>query len=265
MKGYVIKGYARKGHVMKGHAMKEYARKGRASRGIFCILLASAWLPLKSFANLPVIDVGAIANLIKNYEQLQSQYRLLTQTYQNAKQQLDKVKQLANDAEGHYGLGGLMNSAEDLKNRQWSPNDWQGALQGLSGGNPARYQELLHTYQQNHPTLSESAYKKGASLDNAKVYAQDVQVNRAAMVNASYAFNNIKTHLSTLHQLSQKIDETQNTKAALDLNSRLIAEGAYIQTQELKMQILLNQQMAQANADGIAAKTASAKFNTLPE
>ena len=97
------------------------------------------------------------------------------------------------------------------------------------------------------------------------MYTQDVQVNRAAQVSATYAFNNLKTHLATIHALSEKIDQAKNTKAAMDLNSRLIAELAYIQTQELKMQIVMNQQMAEAQADNIAAKTASAKFNALPK
>lgn len=227
------------------------------------VLSTLAW-PISCFAVIPVTDVGAIANLIKNYNQLKSQYDLLHQTYQNAQQQLETTKELTHDSEGHYGFGGLMNGTRDLKNREWSPDNWKNTLQGLSGGNPARYQELVNTYQQDHPHLSPSNYQKGASSEKAKVYSQDVQVNRAAMVNATYSFNNIKTHLKQIHDLSKKIDQAKNTKAAMDLNSRLVAELAYIQTQELKMQIVMNQQMAQSNADNIASKTASAKFNTLP-
>ncbi|MCH7621959.1 MAG: hypothetical protein IH870_08685, partial [Chloroflexi bacterium] len=119
----------------------------------------------------------------------------------------------------------------------------------LTGGNPARYQELVNTYKTDHPTLSNDDYEKGASPARGKIYAQDVQVNRAAMVNASFAFNNIKTHLDNIHALSQKIDSTQNIKSAMDLNSRLVVELAYIQTQELKIQVLMNQQTAQQNAD----------------
>ena len=227
---------------------------------VTCTLL----LPLTSTAMFPVIDAGAIANLVKNYRQLQSQYDLLRQTYDNATQQLNQTRQLTHDAEGNYGLGQLLNSAQDLKNRQWSPNDWQGALRGLSGGNTARYQELVRAYQQHYPSLSQSDYQKGTNLKQAARYTQDIQVNRAAMVNATYSFNNLNTHLATINKLSEKIDQTQNTKAAMDLNSRLIAEVAYIQTQELKMQVLLNQQMAQVNADTIAEKADNAKFNTLP-
>lgn len=222
-------------------------------------------LSMKSFAMLPVVDVGAISNLIKSYNQLKNQYDLLRQTYQNAKQQLDQVKQLTQDAEGHYGFGRLFNGEQDFNQQTWSPDNWKNALQGLAGGNPARYQELVNAYQQNHPVLAASNYEKGASHDQAQVYSQDIEVNRAAMVNATYAFDNIKTHLETIYQLSQRIDQAQNTKAAVDLNSRLLAEVAYIQAQNLKMQILINQQMAQVNADSIAVKTSSAKFNTLPE
>ncbi len=220
---------------------------------------------IKSFAMMPVVDAGAIANLIKNFNQLKSQYELLQQTYQNARYQLEQVKQLTSDSEGHYGFGHFLNDEKDFNTRNWSPDNWKSALQGLSGGNPERYQELMNAYQQDHSVLSESNYEKGTSHDQAKVYTQDVEVNRAAMVNATYAFDDIKTHLNTIYQLSKKIDQAQNTKAAVDLNSRLLAEMAYIQAQNLKMQILVNQQMAQVNAGTIAVKTASAKFNTLPE
>ena len=198
-------------------------------------------LSMKGFAMLPVVDVGAISNLIKSYNQLKNQYDLLRQTYQNAKQQLDQVKQLTQDAEGHYGFGRLFNGEQDFNQQTWSPDNWKNALQGLAGGNPARYQELVNAYQQNHPVLAASNYEKGASHDQAQVYSQDIEVNRAAMVNATYAFDNIKTHLETIYQLSQRIDQAQNTKAAVDLNSRLLAEVAYIQAQNLKMQILMNQ------------------------
>ena len=235
------------------------------SVGVTLFLSATLLLPVVCRASIPVVDFGAIANLIKNYNQLKTQYSVLKNTYQTAQQQLSQAKQLRQDSEGHYGFGGLMNSQHDLQNREWSPDNWKGTLQGVSGGNPARYQELIKTYQHDHPHLSQSAYQKGTSAKQATVYSRDVQVNRAAMVNATYSFNDIKTHLTTIHALSKKIDQAQNTKAATDLNSRLLVEVAYIQTQALKMQILMNQQMAQANADGLSSKSASATFNTLPQ
>lgn len=232
---------------------------------VMLVLLETLFFSTAANAMLPVVDAGAIGNLVKNYMQLEKQYTLLQNTYQNEQQELNQTKALTNDAQGHYGFGGFMNGAQDLQQREWSPDNWKGALQGLSGGNPARYQELVHTYQQDHPSLSSSEYQKGASEAQSKVYSQDVQVNRATMVNSTYAFDTIKTHLTTIHALSEKIDQAPNEKAAIDLNARLLAEVAYIQTQELKMQILLNQQLSQSEADTIADKTETSKFNTLPD
>src|SRR5690606_8510932 len=98
-----------------------------------------------------------------------------------------------------------------LTQRQWSPNDWQSTLKGLAGGNATRYKELLNQYEQDHAYLNQADFAKGFGQDQTKIYAQEVNVNRAAMVNASYAFNTINTHLKNIHQLSQKIDQAQNT------------------------------------------------------
>ena len=232
-------------------------------QALWVVLLSG--FPLTGFAILPVFDSGAIFNLIKNFQQLQRQYSLLERSYHNAEAQLSQAKQLVSDSEGHYGYGHLLDDGAALKNRQWSPDTWQGALNGLSGGNPNRYQELLKQYSAAHPTLSVSDYEKGASKEKSKLYQDDLAVNRAAMVNASYAFNNIKSHLDTIHRLSGKIDEAKNMKASMDLNSRLTAEVAYIQTQELKMQVLMNQQVAEEKSNSITENSLSAKFNTLPE
>ncbi len=199
------------------------------------------------------------------YEKLKAQYDLLKQTYDNAVNQLNTAKRIASDAEGHYGYGNLINDAASLTEREWSPDNWQDALKGLSGGNPARYQQLVQQYQQDHPTLSPDEFKKGASVAAAQQYQQQIQTNQAASVTASYAFNDIKQHLENIHQLSQNIEKAQDTKAAIDLNARLLTEIAYIQVQQLKMQSLVNQQLMQEGTDKIQAETQAAKFNQLPK
>lgn len=221
---------------------------------VFCIAIL---MPNTSFAILPVVDTAALAKLGSELKKLQQQYQLM-------QQQLDTAKEIASDAEGHYGFGDLLNGTQDLVKRQWSPNNWDDALKGLSGGNPARYEQLLAEYKQNHPTLSQSDYEKGESATNAIIYQQDVNTNRAASVNATYAFNTINKQLANVHELSAQIEKAKNTKAAMDLNSRLLTQVAYIQIQELKMQTVVNQQLAQSASDKIASQTAAAKFNRLP-
>ncbi|MDF1760847.1 MAG: type IV secretion system protein [Coxiellaceae bacterium] len=218
--------------------------------------ISMTYFPMSLQAWGIVHDPLSYSQMLTSYAQLVHQYGLL-------KQQFGQLKTLVDTAQGNYGYGDFLNSAQNLSDRQWSPDDWQQTLQRMSGGNSERYQELVNDYHSNHVILSSKDYQKGASKNHAAVYRQDVQVNRAATATATYEFNSINKHLDTIHQLSAQIDHAENSKAAMDLNSRLLTEVAYIQTQSLKMQVLLNQQMAQVNADNIADKTQRAQFERI--
>ena len=214
---------------------------------------------------LGVSDAAMLLKAIEQLEQLKEQYDMLRQTYDNAKSQLADLDRLKDFNSGHYGFGDLTNSLADLKDRQWSAHTWDEALQNIAGGNQSRYQELVKAYQKNHITLDDNAYSKGASAEKLAQYQQSKAVNQAASVQATYAFNEINTHLKAIHALSVNIEKTPNTKSAIDLNSRLIAELAYIQTEQLKLQTLLSQQAALEGANDIGMDSETAKFNTLPD
>lgn len=233
---------------------------------VFPLLIISlSFVPLQSFALYFVNDLGANVKLLQELKSAAKRYSELQKQYSNMEKRLHTVQSIQKDAEGHYGYGSLLNGAKDLEDREWSPDSWHDTLKGLSGGNKARYQQLLSQYKQSNKTLSQSDYTKGSSTENAKVYQQQVQTNTAATVNASYAFNNIKTHLNNLHELSAKIENTKNEKAATDLNTRMQAEMAYVEVQILKQTALLNEQLARSDSDKIASETAAAKFNALPK
>ena len=213
----------------------------------------------------PVIDAGAIAKLAKQLQEMQKQYKLMNNTYNNAKGQLDAAKVLNQFNSGHYKFGNLKNSAADLKEFQWSANHWDDALKNIAGGNKTRYDQLVKAYEKNHRTLPDSKLSRGLSQERFGQYKQSRSVNEAVSVQSTYAFDDINTHLTRIHELSQKIEETENTKSALDLNSRLIAEMAYIQVQTLKLQTLLSQQTAQFGANELDETVDSASFNRLPD
>lgn len=205
---------------------------------------------------IPVEDWGEWIRTAQEIKQITKNYNELKTQYQTMKNQYSAMI-------GHYGFGNLYNATSDFKNRLWSPGSWSDALHGLSGGNPARYQELLVAYKKAHATMPTQQYQQLTSKQAATEYSQQINTNRAASVNASFAFNTIQSHLQTVHALSQQIEAAPNTKSAIDLNSRLVAELAYIQLQELKMQAVLNEQLAQQSSNVIAEKTAAAKFNQL--
>ncbi|KTC98220.1 type IV secretion system protein [Legionella erythra] len=228
------------------------------------LLLSLLSMPLYADI-LSVADAAMLVKAIEQLEQLRSQYQLLSQTYTTAQSQLEGIQQLKQFNSGHYGFGGLANSAADLNARQWSANTWEDALHNIAGGNPARYQELVNAYQKNHVILDDATYRKGASSERLTQYKNNVAVNQAVSVQATYAFNEVNRHLKAIHDLSNHIDKAVNTKAAVDLNSRLLAEIAYIQTENLKLQTLLSQQAAQGGSNDLAMDNDSVRFNTLPD
>lgn len=214
---------------------------------------------------LGVEDAQLIVLAMKQLGELKEQYRVLSDTYQTAKNQLDNLNQLKSMNSGHYGFGDFNNSLDTLQSWQSPVSTWQDALQNLSGGNQQRYQALMEAYEKNHPSLDESSYGRFTTPANAARFKEDKAVNRAVMVQTTESYNEINKHMEALHKLSQQIEKTPNTKGAIDLNSRLITEIGFIQLMSLRLQALISQQAAQENLSALQDRADMAKFNRVPK
>lgn len=243
------------------------------------VLLLALYFP-NCNAVMPVIDGTAIFKMGQQLKAMKDQYDVLEKNYnaatstlenakgqlKNAESQLASVNKLKDFNSGHYKMGDFKNSLSDLQNRQWSPNKWDDALKNVAGGNPERYAQLVKAYKESHPEVSDKVMKESGATDiQIKQYKQNKEVNQAVVVQTTYAFDDINVHLKSVHELSKKIEETENTKGALDLNSRLVAEMAYIQIQTLKLQTLISQQTAQTGANTLAQTAEQVNFNQLPD
>ena len=78
------------------------------------------------------------------------------------------------------------------------------------------------------------------------------------------SYNEINKHMEALHKLSKQIEKTPNTKGAIDLNSRLLTELAFIQLMSLRLQALISQQTAQDSLSELQDRAENARFNRLP-
>ncbi|HBD9388083.1 TPA: hypothetical protein KLD75_002599 [Legionella pneumophila] len=231
-----------------------------------CFLIATLSLSSISHADiLGVEDAQLILLATKQLSELQEQYRVLSDTYQTARNQLDNLNQLKSMNSGHYGFGDINNSLDSLQSWQSPVSTWQDALQNLSGGNQQRYQALVDAYEKNHPSLDEASYSQFTTPANALRFKEDKAVNRAVMVQTTESYNEINKHMEALHKLSQQIEKTPNTKGAIDLNSRLITEIGFIQLMSLRLQALISQQSAQENLSALQDRAEMAKFNRLPK
>ncbi|MFO2668712.1 type IV secretion system protein [Legionella pneumophila serogroup 1] len=231
-----------------------------------CFLIAAMGISSASHADiLGVEDAQLILLAMKQLGELQEQYRVLSNTYQTARSQLDNLNQLKSMNSGHYGFGDFNNSLDSLQSWQSPVSTWQDALQNLSGGNQQRYQALMDAYEKNHPALNEASYSRFTTPANVMRFKEDKAVNRAVIVQTTESYNEINKHMEALHKLSQQIEKTPNTKGAIDLNSRLITEIGFIQLMSLRLQALISQQAAQENLSALQDRAEMAKFNRLPK
>jgi len=215
-------------------------------------------IPVFASAGVGPGDLMILAKLTAQLKQLKEQYDLLHN-------QFVKTKELVKNSEGSYGFGRIGEGHNDQLNRAWAPKTWDAAAKNLSGGNTSRYQELLREYQNDHPRLSKTQYSKGASSARVSLYLQSVQTNDAVGALSTGAFNSVHKHLKDIDYLTSKIEEAPNSKAAMDLNSRLVAELAYISVEELKMQAVQNKQLSQQTAERLDGLRREAIFNRLPK
>lgn len=212
---------------------------------------------------LGVADAELIANSLKQLSVLRDQYRVLKNAQQQTKDQLNSINSLREMNSGHYGFGELSNGLDTLQSWQSPASTWQDALQNLSGGNPSRYQSLVEAYEKNHPALNEADYARNTTPERANRFKEDKAVNRAVQVQTTDSYNEINRHMTALHKLSQQIEKTPNTKGAIDLNSRLITELAFIQLVSLRLQALMSQQIAQENLSELQDRAEMLQFNRL--
>jgi type IV secretion system protein VirB5 len=228
---------------------------------LFAVLLSSSALTHADM--LGVEDTQMIALAMKQLGALQEQYRVLNDSYQTAQNQLNSVNDLKGMHSGHYGFGDLDNGLNRLHSWQSPTSTWEDAIHHLSGGNPERYKNLMDAYEKNHPALNESQYARNATPERLARFKEDKAVNRAVQVQTTQSYNEINEHMASLHKLSKQIENTSNTKAAVDLNSRLISEIGFIQLMSLRLQTLISQQVAQESLSELQDRAEMAKFNRM--
>lgn len=219
---------------------------------------------IPSYADI-VSDVQLIMLLSHQLTELRTQVRILKDSYEAAKGQIDGLNQLKDMNSGHYGFGNLNNGLDALQSWQSPVSTWEDALHNLAGGNEERFKALVEAYEKNHPALNENNYARFVSPDKLARFKEDKAVNRAVQTQATQSYNDINKHIAALHKLSQEIEKTPNTKGAVDLNSRLVTELGFIQLMSLRLQTLMNQQLAQEGLSELQDRADMAKFNYLPK
>ncbi|MGR9270725.1 P-type DNA transfer protein VirB5 (plasmid) [Rhizobium leguminosarum] len=205
----------------------------------FALVLMAALVPVGTVSaqGIPVIDETAIAKQIESITQLKSQLDTLNQQLQQAQQLYASLNKVTNMAD----VAGLLNDPSIRKALPQDFNAIEGLLKGkgtgVLGNSASKFLD------------DNSTYRTSANDFYAQELARAQNQNAGQMSLGQQIYDAATKRIDGIDQLRQQISGAADAKDIADLQARLQAETAFLQTDVLRMQALQMVQQAQVQVD----------------
>jgi len=207
---------------------------------IYPTILLFAGLSPVAHAQIPVTDIGAIAQLLVQVQQLDQQI----QTIQN---QLTQARQEYASITGARGMQNLLSGT----NRNYLPSTWaqmQSTLNGATGTYGALSMNI-QTLMAGNTVLSATNLSAMSPAERNAIQAQRQSAALSQAV-SQQALATTSSRFASLQQLINAIPTATDQKGILELQARIGAEQGMLQNEHTKLQMLL----AAAQADEAAQR-----------
>lgn len=186
---------------------------------------------------IPVIDQTAILKHIESIAQLKSQLGALHQQIEQAQQLYGSLNKLTDMAD----VASVLN---DPAIRKALPSDFA-AIEGLlKGEGTGVFKDSASKFLEGNST-----YRTDADDFYAKELARVQNKNAGQMSLGQQIYDAATTRIDGIDQLREKISTASDAKEIADLQARLQAEQAFLQTDVLRMEGLRMVQQAQNQVD----------------
>lgn len=207
------------------------------------ILLISNFFIFPAYAVMPVIDVSQITKTLELIKEAQKQYQQMQDLSKLNTKQYDFLER---NLSGNFGYGKFLNGSSDLYRRQWSNDSWVDVLRVSNNGHASAFSDAQRNYDRLYPVVSSDHIASTRSRDNLTRthYQQSSEISRAALAASSYSYDQINEHIKNIHDILAMLENESSEKAAIDLNTRLVAELGFIQIEMLRQQNIQNQLIA---------------------
>lgn len=199
------------------------------------MLLASA--RLADAQGIPVTDQAAIAKQIESIAQLKSQLDALNQQISQAQElygSLNKITDMAN-------VASLLN---DSAIRKALPQDFNAIESLLRGSGGGVFGDSVSKFLEGNST-----YRTSANDFYAQELSRAQDRNAGQMSLGQQIYDAATKRIDGIDELRQKISSAADAKDIADLQARLQAETAFLQTDVLRMQGLQMVQQAQVQVN----------------
>lgn len=186
---------------------------------------------------IPVIDQTAILKHIESIAQLKSQLDALHQQIEQAQQLYGSLNKLTDMAD----VASVLN---DPAIRKALPSDFA-AIEGLlKGDGTGVFKDSASKFLEGNST-----YRTDADDFYAKELARVQNKNAGQMSIGQQIYDAATKRIDGIDQLREKISTASDAKEIADLQARLQAEQAFLQTDVLRMEGLRMVQQAQTQVD----------------
>jgi len=197
------------------------------------LMIASAPAVHAQFA---VIDVGAIAQLVRQIATMQQQLTTLESQLRQAQAQYQAIT-------GDRGMENLLSGIQ----RNYLPTDWMrlmAAVNHTSSAYPALSSGVQSDISAN-AVLTPTQVASLSTTQQAQLLA-DRQTVALLEATVQQALATTSTRFTALQQLISAIGGATDAKASLDLQARVSAEQAMVINDQSKLQVLYQAAQAQA-------------------
>lgn len=193
-------------------------------------------LPPLARAQMAVIDVSAIAQLVRQLTTMEQQLTTLESQLREAQAQYQAIT-------GDRGMENLLSGV----NRNYLPPDWS-TLMAAANSRSSAYPAFSAGMQSNVASNAVLTPQQLAALspEEQSQMLSDRQNAALLQTTVQQALTTTSSRFSSLQQLIAAIASASDAKASLDLQTRVAAEQAMVQNDQTKLQVLYEAAQAQA-------------------
>lgn len=199
----------------------------RISRSVLGFLSGAALLGLMPAANaqMAVVDVSAITQLVQQVGVLQQQLNTARNVLTNAQTQLQSMT-------GSRGMQNLLTGVT----RNYLPTDWSDLISAINQTS-ANYGALSQSIRGTLAANAILSPQQIATLSPAEANQLQAARTSAATLQAltQQALSTTSTRFSSIQQLITAIGSATDQKGALDLQARIQAEQGMLQNESTKL------------------------------
>ena len=210
------------------------------------LLITICVISIKSHAQIPVTDglslIQALESWVTELEGLANQGIEI----QNQVEQIQQARERLSAITGAKDIAQLLNSKDFKELRRVIPGDTLDIIEDISKGNLPKtnrdYKKVIGKIYDIYPVLEKDSLKGKTPRQVTRlkndVIDRDKSISLTATSTYYAAAQAAQANIQTVEALIDEIDNTEDLKAALDLNSRIMGEVAIQINQLIKIQAM---------------------------